>query len=207
MDLCLTDSSAGKWPCRLHSMTLGGTLDSAVVKTFEWPPAIDQLIFLGYASLDLSALRIALSHPVLFSQIRRLTFLINKPGMLADDSGLNILYELPNLVYLRIPIDIFLNMAHEDLPHWNSVPLKVLELEQHVELEEDESDVTDILGQLRTIFSNVWALGLTQNTMRIFRQRVKELEDEIWSHIPDDEEMLAEGLRALEGGDIGLYII
>ncbi|KAJ6131565.1 hypothetical protein N7523_001271 [Penicillium sp. IBT 18751x] len=204
MSLTHTDKSAGSWPPKLRSLKIGGTLDPRVMSTFEWPPSITELSIRKCSNLTAVVLYSVLENEQLRERLESLD-LDNTNEEMCSDQASDSLYWLPNLIYLKIPVDVTKDLLllppPEGLP---SLPLRALELTRPYFAEEPLGfDLpTEMLNAFKQNLPNLWAFGISEKCVHLVKGREEELDEEIWNHIDeaDDDE-----LEKLE--DLGLYIL
>lgn len=192
-----------RWPPHLCRMTIGGTLDPEVMSTFEWPPSMKKLSIWKCTNLNPNILHGVLENEQLRVCIQHLELVHSNWVMFADEES-DILYSLPNLIYLKIPIDLTQYLHILPQPSGATIlPLRALELtEQYYE----DPIVFDVAGELVTALSqnlsNLWALGICTRCLEMVRGRERDMEKLIWKHVEegDDDE-----LEKLD--DLGLYAL
>ncbi|OQD77769.1 hypothetical protein PENDEC_c002G01421 [Penicillium decumbens] len=204
MFLTHTDESAGQWPPELRSMKIGGTLDPSVMSTFEWPPSIAELSIRKCTNLNAVVLYSVLENEQLRERLQSLD-LDNTNEKMFTDQASDGLYWLPNLIYLRIPVDVTKDLLllppPEGLP---SLPLRALELTRpYFDGESLEFNLPDeLLKAFNQNMANLWALGISEKCLHMVKEREEELDEEIWKHIDEGDD---DDLEKLE--DLGLYTL
>lgn len=203
MSLTHTDPTY-QWPSSLSRMRISGTLDPQVMTTFDWPPALSGLHISRCPNLNTLVLESVLSNEQLRVRLESLT--MNKyNGDLCAEQFSYILYTLPNLIRLSIPVDITLDLMILPAPGGvPALPLRDLDLtEQYHEgpLEFDLGD--ELLVALKRNLSNLWALGLDQECLRaVTTSKQKKIEDVLWKRIDAGDESILDKLD-----DLGLFSI
>jgi hypothetical protein len=158
MALLHTDDSVGDWPASLRSIKLGGTLDPEVMRRFHWPSHPFKLTIRGCQNLNTSTLESIFATENIREFLVSLHISsINK--MMAEHTHCGILYSLPNLAYLRMPLDLtedFLVLPAGD----HILPLQMVELTEPY-FGWMQKDFTELLDQaLHTNLCRVVSLGL-----------------------------------------------
>ncbi|KAJ5684289.1 uncharacterized protein N7477_000634 [Penicillium maclennaniae] len=124
------DISVGDWPASIESITLGGTLDPKVMRNFQWPTHPFGLVLRDCQSLpaasQVATLDSIFAGETIREYLHRL-YISSDNGLLSKSMTTGFLYLLPNLVELRIPLDMVEDFLI--LPASVAVlPIKVLEL-------------------------------------------------------------------------------
>lgn len=191
------------WPPRLCRMTIGGTLDPEVMSTFEWPPSMKDLSIWKCTNLNPNILYSVLQNDQLRICIQHLELDHSNWVMLADEES-DILYSLPNLIYLKIPLDLTQDLLILPQPSGATIlPLRALELTEKFYEDPIQFDVAgELVRALSQNLSNLWALGICMRCLEMVRGRERDLEKLIWKHVEegDDDE-----LEKLD--DLGLYAL
>lgn len=204
MSLTHTDESTGKWPPELRSLRIGGTLDPRVMGTFEWPPSISELSIWKCTNLSAVVLYSVLENEQLRERLQSL-HLDNTNEEMCTDQASDSLYWLPNLISLKIPVDVTKDLLLLPPPGGlPSLPLRALELTRPYFDEEPLgfSLPDELLKAFHQNLPNLWAFGISEKCLHLVKEREEELDEEIWKHIDegDDDE-----LEKLE--DLGLYTL
>lgn len=202
-----TDHSAGVWPPKLYSMTIGGSLNPHVMDTFDWPSNIRQLILKRCKNLDIPDFESLLFNEQLLEKLEGLTLDNENTNMFSSlDLESTVLYLLRNLTYLKMPLDFAEWLCILPVP--NGVPplsLRVLEL-THPYF--DNQVRVDFSGELENALNenlrNIWALGVGETCLKYIKDAYKKIDNEIWKHV---EESSDDELDKLAIEDLGIYTI
>lgn len=197
-----TDISTGDWPNSLRSIKIEGTLDADVMSTFQWPSHPFKLTLHRCTNLNTSMLESVLYNEQLRRSLTRLYIDFSNDRMF-EDAPSGILYSLPNLVHLRVPIDFTEHLLM--LPPIHGVPplrLRVLELTVPYFNELLENLAEHLLLALEYSLTNVIALGVSRKCLRILKTKEKAINDKIWKHI--EKPYKAE---LVEMENLGLYTV
>lgn len=194
--------SVDQWPSRLQRMTIGGSLDPTVMRTFEWPPSIRDLTIRKCTDLSTNVLESMLQNEQLRVRLRVLN-LDNSNGEMGDEAS-DVLYTLPRLFHLKIPVDLTDELLILPAPDGlTRLPIRILELSNPYFEDPLRFDLGVQLSiALSRNLSNVWALGFSEKSIRMISGNGKSIEKAVWKNIDkgDDKE-----LEYLD--DLGLYIL
>lgn len=201
MSLTHTDPAC-QWPPQLQTLQICGNIDPQVMTVFDWPPAIKELHILKCPNLHTAVLESVLQNEQLRVRLEHLD-LSDSNGELCTEQVSNVLYTLPNLVYLQIPLDITRDLlilpAPDGLP---ALPIRALELEKKYHEDPLGFDLGDeLLVALKRNLSNLWALGFCTDCLRVVKpSKRKKIEDALWTHVDEGDEWFLDKLD-----DLGLY--
>ncbi|OOQ83063.1 hypothetical protein PEBR_38486 [Penicillium brasilianum] len=207
MEITHTDNSAGVWPPKLYSMTIGGSLNPHVMSTFDWPSNIRQLILKRCKNLDTPILESLLCNEQLLEKLETLTLDNENATMFSDsDSESTVLYLLRNLTSLKMPLDFMEYLCILPVPDaLPPLPLRILEL-THPYF--DDQLPVDFSAELEKALTqnlrNLWALGVGETCLKYIKDAYKKIDDKIWKHV---EESSDEELDKLAIEDLGIYTI
>lgn len=200
MPVTHTDS-VDQWPPQLESMTIGGNLDPAVMRSFEWPPSITDLKIRKCTDLNTNVLESVLQNDQLREALRTLD-LDNSNEEMCIDQASDVLYTLPNLCNLKIPIDLTEDLLILPAPDgFPRLPIRVLELSYP----KYEADLPFDLGDemflaLSRNLADLWAFGIREECFDMIEAKAKMIEKALWEHIDKSDD---EDLDFLD--DFGLY--
>jgi hypothetical protein len=205
MEITRTDSSAGDWPPKLYSMTVGGYLDSEVMSTFNWPPNIRRLELKRCKNLDTPILESILCNEQLLEKLETL-YLSRENANMFSELESTVLYVLRNLTYLRMPLDFMEYLCIVPVPDgMQPLPLRILELTRPYFDNELAVEFSDELEKaMNENLCNLWALGIGESSLQYIQDVYQKIDDEIWKHVEtssDDE------LDKLAIEDLGIYTI
>lgn len=205
MEITRVDGSAGQWPPKLCSMTVGGFLDSHIMSTFDWPPNIHRLELRRCKDLDTPILESILCNEQLREKLETL-HLHNENANMFSDSESTIVYALRNLTYLKMPLDFMEFLCILPVPDgMESLPLRILELTRQYFDGEPNLDFSEELKQaLNQNLCNLWALGIGESSLPNIEDAYKQIDDEIWKHVEESSDAELDKL-AIE--DLGIYTI
>lgn len=191
----------GQWPPGLWKMTIGGTLDPEVMRTFEWPPSIRDLYIQFCTDLRTNVLESVLTNEQLRVRLKRL-HLHDTNGRLCSDRVSNVLYTLPNLIHLKIPFDATEQLLILPTPiGLPPLPIRVLELEPPVYADPLPFDLAEeLIKAFDHNLANVWALGVSHHCLGLVTDRKGEIEEAIWKHIDEGDDNELEWFE-----DLGFY--
>jgi hypothetical protein len=207
MEITHTDNSAGVWPLKLYSMTIGGSLNPHVMSTFDWPANIRQLILKRCKNLDTQILESLLCNEQLLEKLETLTLDNENAAMFSEsDSESTVLYLLRNLTSLKMPLDFMEYLCILPVPDaLPPLPLRILELTHPYFDDELTVDFSEELEKaLIENLRNLWALGVGETCLKYIKGAYKKIDDEIWKHV---EESSDEELDKLAIEDLGIYTI
>lgn len=160
-----------QWPLPLESMTIGGRLDEAVMRAFEWPPSITRLTIRKCPNLTSDVLESILQNEQLRVAVRYLNIDNSNEEMCVDGASM-VLYALPNLFHLSIPGDLTLELLLLPTPGETSrLPIRELNLLDpcYDDMSIDLAD--EMLRALSRNLSNVWAIGLCEKYFRMVEEK------------------------------------
>ncbi|KAJ5174757.1 uncharacterized protein N7482_000634 [Penicillium canariense] len=205
MEMTPTDSSAGEWPPRLSYMTVGGYFNPELMPTFNWPPNISKLQLRYCTELDTPVLKNIFSNEQLRTSLKGLILNNTNWEMFSEEES-DVLYSLPNLDYLKMPLDfmkylMILPVRHERQP----LPLRTLELTQRYFRDDLNFNFSEeLLKALSNNLRNLWALGIGESSLDDIKDSYKRIDDEIWKHVEtsSDDEFDKLGIE-----DVGIYTI
>lgn len=200
MSVTHTDS-VDQWPPELGLMTIGGSLDPKVTRTFEWPPSITHLNIRKCTDLSMNALESVLQNEQLRVCLRTLVLENSNEGMGTGQVS-DVLYTLPSLFRLRIPADLTRDLLVLPAPDGGlRLPIRVLELSRpYFEADLGFNLGDEISSALSRNLSAVCALGVGEDCLHLIEQKGKSIERAVWKNIDKSDD---EDLEYLD--DIGLY--
>ncbi|KAJ5390058.1 uncharacterized protein N7496_001126 [Penicillium cataractarum] len=202
-----TNHSAGAWPPKLYSMTIGGSLNPHVMDAFDWPSNLRQLILKRTKNLDIPDFESLLFNDQLLEKLESLTLDNENTNMFSSlDLESTVLYLLRNLTYLKMPLDFAEWLCILPIPNGLSpLSLRVLEL-THPYF--DNQVRVDFSRELKTALNenlrNIWALGVGETCLKYIKDAYKKIDNEIWKHV---EESSDDELDKLAIEDLGIYTI
>lgn len=195
--------SIDQWPSQLRRMTIGGSLDPTVMRTFDWPPSISDLTIRKCTDLSTNAIESMLKNEQLRVGLRALDLDNSNEEMCADGAS-DVLYTLPNLFHLKIPVDLTNDLCilptPDGLPR---LPMRILELSNPYYEDPLGFDLGVQLSiALDRNLSNVWALGFSDKSVHMIKGKGKSIEKAVWKNIDKGDDKDLEYLD-----DLGLYIL
>lgn len=200
--LLYTHISTGDWPLSLRSIKIEGTLNADTMSTFQWPSHPFNLTLHRCMNLNTTMLENVLYNEHLRHSLTRLYIDCSNDRMF-EDAPSGILYSLPNLVHLRVPIDFTEHLFM--LPPIHAVPpmrLRALEFTMPYFNEILENLAEHLLLALEYNLANVLALGVSRKCLSILKMKEKAIHDRIWKHIEK-----ADKAELVEMENLGLYTI
>ncbi|KAF7718438.1 Uncharacterized protein PECH_005919 [Penicillium ucsense] len=215
MALTRTTQEDGRWPSKLSTMSLGGSMDAELMLDFDWPPSLSRLVLRHCISFDTPVMEDLLSHDHLCTHLQALTIGRSNLEMFEDGMGSEILYELQQLTYLKLPWDLlpYLFLVPPNVPGVADeegevpiLPLRVLEITKDYFSDHDaELDFSFSLSRaLDENLRNLLALGIERSCRSLLESRFQELDAKIWDHVSSipDSELMDSGID-----DLGIYFI
>ncbi|KAJ6131566.1 hypothetical protein N7523_001272 [Penicillium sp. IBT 18751x] len=164
MTIVDADISVGDWPASIESITLGGTLDPKVMRKFQWPTHPFGLVLRKCRSLPAASQVATLDSIFAGETIREYLhelYISSDNGLLSKSMTTGFLYSLPNLVELRIPLDMVEDFLI--LPASVAVlPIKVLELDEPGSGSMQKNFTSFLRLALDTNLRHLVSLGLPQ---------------------------------------------
>lgn len=198
MTLTHTDDSMGQWPQLLTVMKIGGHIDSKTMLTFCWPQNLESLILHRCTNLKPSTLGAILTNRQLFQGLRELTIDANNEGLMDSPEpepepelpALFVLWEMEKLLYVKLPAHLatfLLTCANRLSP---PSPLRALELTSPRNGDYAGWEIWPelFLETLAEKINNVWSLVVCPDAMAMLGTSQQEIDDEIWLHIPDEDD-------------------
>lgn len=191
-----------QWPLLLGSMTIGGRLDEAVMRAFEWPPSMTKLTIRKCPNLTSDVLESVLQNEQLRVALRFLNIDISNEDMCVDGVS-NVLYTLPNLFHLSIPVDLTLDLLILPTPDETSrLPIRELNLSDGF-FDDTPIDLAgEILRALSRNLSNVWAIGVCEKYFHMVEEKGELIENALLKTI---DKCSDEDLEYLD--DWGLFLL
>ncbi|KAJ5132316.1 hypothetical protein N7448_006474 [Penicillium atrosanguineum] len=179
------DISVGDWPASIESITLGGTLDPDVMHNFQWPTHPFDLVLRNCRNLP-TVSQVATLDSIFASETIR-EFLVrlyisSDNGLLSSSMTTGFLYSLPNLVELRIPLDMVEDFLILPAPV-AVLPIKVLELDEPGSGSMQKKFTSFLRVALDTNLSNLVSLGLPQIPPVLWKCNYHAIHNKLAAHV------------------------
>lgn len=194
---------ASEWPNTLSRLEVGGTFDLDAMPSFSWPPALISIHFQGCHDLNTPVLEAILQNPQLAASLKHL--IIHRANkFILKDFETDIIYRLPNLISLKVPVDLLeylLILPPPDL----LPPLPLMELELTAQYYGGPIEINFSEALLHALSHNLprlCALGLSSESFPLFQDHHDKIDELVWKHADKCPE---EALDDLE--DLGIYML